>query len=106
MLNNSDVQTPREIGDASITTASIIIDASSNNAGRVPTSIEDKKKKIDAVYPSSSWIDEDPYEIMKVRQLIRNHVFKNLSLSRVKNEEHLLPILRKREKECEDITIW
>ena len=62
----------------SISTASTIKDSSSNTTGTVPTSSEDKKRKMNDVYASGRWMDEDSYEVMKVRQVIRNHVFKNL----------------------------
>ena len=78
MINTSDIQTPSEIEAASIATASTITDSRSNTTTIVPTSIEGKKRKINAIYSSGRWMDEDPYEIMKVRQVIRNHVFKNL----------------------------
>ena len=78
MNDNSDVQTPREIGGASICEASTITDASNNTEDRVPTTIDEKKKKIEAVYASSSWMDEDRYETLKVKSLIRTNVFKNL----------------------------
>ena len=37
-----------------------------------------KKRKAEAVYLSGQWQDEDEYEINKLRQVIRNHVFKHL----------------------------
>ena len=33
---------------------------------------------MDAVYTSGSWMDEDSYDNLKVSQVIRNQVFKNL----------------------------
>ena len=104
MLHNSDIQTPREIGGASITTASTITDTSSNAAGRVPTTIDDKKRRIEAVYASGSWMDEDTYEILKVRQLIRDHVFKILKFIKGEGQKALTTNFEK--KKCEDITIW
>ena len=41
-------------------------------------SIEDKKRKIDAIFLSQQWNDEDEYEITKIRQVIRNHIFKHV----------------------------
>ena len=78
MTNTSDIQNLSEIEAMSIATASTIIDSRSNTTTTVPTSIEGKKRKINAVYSSGRWMDEDPYEVMKVRQVIINHVFKNL----------------------------
>ena len=78
MTNISDVQTPREIEGVSVATSSNITDSSSNMTVGIPTTIEDKKRRIDAVYASDSWMDEDPYEILKMRQVVIYHVFKNL----------------------------
>ena len=42
------------------------------------TSIIEKKRKIEAVYSSGQWKDEDEYEVAKIRQVIRNHIFKHV----------------------------
>ena len=76
MTNTSDVQTPREMEGVSIATPSTIANSSSNTIGGIHTIIEDKKRSINAVYVSDSWMNEDPYEIMKVIQAIQYHVFK------------------------------
>ena len=78
MTNTSDVQTQREIEGVSINMPNTITDSSSDTIGGVPTTIEVKKRKIEAIYASGSWMDEDPYEITKVRQVIQNEVFNNL----------------------------
>ena len=41
-------------------------------------------------------MDEDPYEIMKVRQLIRDHVFKNLKFVKGEGRRALTKIFEKR----------
>ena len=41
-------------------------------------SLEDKKRKIDGIYLSAQWNDEDEYEVSKLRQVIRNHIFKHV----------------------------
>ncbi len=38
----------------------------------------DKKRKAELIYLSGQWKDEDEYEITKLRQVIRNHIFKHL----------------------------
>ena len=68
MTGPTDIQHPMEIWGDIITTASTITNDCSNTAGRVPMYIDDKKRKINTVYISGSWMDEDPYEIMKVKQ--------------------------------------
>ena len=41
-------------------------------------SVEEKKRKAETVYLSGQWKDEDEYEITKIRQVVRNHIFKHL----------------------------
>ena len=41
-------------------------------------SVEEQKRKIDAIYLSGQWTDEDEYEVKKIRQVIRNHIFKHV----------------------------
>ena len=38
-------------------------------------SLEEKKRKIDGIYLSAQWNDEDEYKVTKIRQVIRNHIF-------------------------------
>ena len=78
MNNDSNVQTSREIGGVSIYEASTITDASTITASKEHTILEEKKTKIKAIYASRSWMDEDQYEIDKVKRVIRSNVFKNL----------------------------
>ena len=41
-------------------------------------SLKEKKRKIDGIYLSAQWNDEDEYEVTKLRQVIRNHIFKHV----------------------------
>ena len=41
-------------------------------------SVMEQKRKIDAIYLSGQWDDEDEYEIKTIRQVIRNHIFKHV----------------------------
>ena len=41
-------------------------------------SIIEKKRRLEDVYNSGQWKDEDEYEIAKIRQVIRNHIFKQV----------------------------
>ena len=41
-------------------------------------SVNEKKRKAEATYLSGQWQDEDEYEITKLRQVVRNHIFKHL----------------------------
>ena len=67
MTNTADIQTPSEIEAVYISTASTITDSSIKTTISVPTSIEGKKRKINAVYVSGRWMDKNPYGVMKVR---------------------------------------
>ena len=42
-------------------------------------SLDEKKRKIDGMYLSAQWNDEDEYEVTKLRQVIRNHIFKHVT---------------------------
>lgn len=33
-------------------------------------------QEIDEIYYNGGWTEEDKYEVMKVQQVIRNHIFK------------------------------
>ena len=37
-----------------------------------------KKRKTNDIYLSAQWNDEDEYEVTKLRQVIRNHIFKHV----------------------------
>ena len=39
--------------------------------------IEQKKRKFDEVYSSRRWQEEDKYEVQKVKQIVRNNIFKH-----------------------------
>ena len=67
MIDGSHVQNPMEIWGDIVTTTGTITNDCSNTAGRVHMYIDDKKRKINTVYTSGSWMDEDPYGIMKVK---------------------------------------
>ena len=43
----------------------------------IALSIENKKRKIEDVYSSGQWKDEYEYEVLKSRQVIRNHIFEH-----------------------------
>ena len=67
----------RTVQDAEISVVSGITNAESTSTDN-GLSIEDRKRKIDAIFLSQQWIDEDEYEITKIRQVIRNHIFKHV----------------------------
>ena len=65
------------VQDTEVSVVSGITNAESTNTDN-GLSIEDKKRKIDAIFLSQQWNDEDEYEITKLRQVIRNHIFKHV----------------------------
>ena len=56
-------------------------------------SLEEKKRKIDSIFLSQQWTKEDEYVITKLRQVIRNHIFKHVKF--VKGEG-AIPAQKKR----------
>lgn len=65
------------VQDTNVSVVSGITSAESTNTDN-GLSIEEKKRKIDAIFLSQQWNDEDEYEISKIRQVIRNHIFKHV----------------------------
>ena len=41
-------------------------------------SVNDEKRKMNDIYLSAQWNDEVEYEVTKLRQVIRNHIFKHV----------------------------
>ena len=39
---------------------------------------EEKRQKIEQVFSSGQWQEEDEYEVAKIRQVVRNHIFKHV----------------------------
>ena len=62
------------------TEASVVkgITGSETNSTDSALSVEQKRRRIDSIFLSQQWIDEDEYEITKLRQVIRNHIFKHV----------------------------
>ena len=40
--------------------------------------LEQKKRKIEDIYCSAQWQEEDEYEVAKICQVVRNHIFKHV----------------------------
>ena len=67
-------------------------------------SLNDKKRRIETVYSNGQWKDEDEYEIAKIRQVIRNHIFKHVKF--VKGEGSRPGAKRDiRKKQCKDLVL-
>ena len=67
----------RAVHDAELSVVSGITNKESTNTDN-GLSIEQKKRKIDEIFLSQQWNDEDEYEVTKIRQVIRNHIFKHV----------------------------
>ena len=63
--------------DTEVSVVSGITNAESTSTDN-ELSLDDRKRKIDAIFLSQQWNDEDEYEIKKIRQVIRNHIFKHV----------------------------
>ena len=61
--------------EASVVSGITSVDSTNTDNG---LSLEEKKRKIDGIYLSAQWNDEDEYEVTKLRQVIRNHIFKHV----------------------------
>ena len=66
-------------------------------------SVNEKKRKAEATYLSGQWQDEDEYEITKLRQVVRNHIFKHLKF--VKGEGSI-PCAKKDRKSEKTISYY
>ena len=36
---------------------------------------EEKRNRIDSVYSNGRWMEEDDYEVIRVRKIVRSHIF-------------------------------
>ena len=48
----------------------------------------DKKRKIEDVYNSRRWLEEDKYEIQKVKHIVRNNVFQHVKFVKGEGKKH------------------
>ena len=73
----TNANSTRTVHDSEGSIVSGITNEESTNS-ETGLSLDDKKRKIDAIFLSQQWNDEDEYEITKIRQVIRNHIFKHV----------------------------
>ena len=83
-MGDSNVRTTLQNSDVSVVSG---ITGSETNSTDNALLIEQKRRKIDSIFLSQQWIDEDEYKITKLRQVIRNHIFKHVKF--VKGEGSL-----------------
>ena len=58
--------------------SSITDDTSGSRRADQNLTVEGKKRKFDELYSSRRWQEEDKYEVQKVKQIVRNNIFKHL----------------------------
>ena len=44
---------------------------------------EEKRNRIDSVYSNGRWMKEDDYEVIRVRKIVRSHIFSKVKFSKV-----------------------
>ena len=67
IMGDSNVRTTLQNSDVSVVSG---ITGSETNSTDSALSIEQKRRKIDSIFLSQQWIDEDEYKITKLRQVI------------------------------------
>ena len=83
-MGDSNIGTTLQNTEVSVVSG---ITGSETNSTDSALLVEQKRRKIDSIFLSQQWIDEDEYEITKLRQVIRNHIFKHVKF--VKGEGSL-----------------
>ena len=63
-------------GTADSIAISNIIECSNDTDGAL--TINEKKRKIEDMYLSKQWKEEDEYDVTRLRLVIRNHIFKHV----------------------------
>ena len=58
--------------------SSITDDTSVSRRADQNLTVEGEKRKFDELYSSRRWQEEDKYEVQKVKQIVRNKIFKHL----------------------------
>ena len=79
-MTGGDLTNILKDNEASVVSGIMSVD--SINTGR-GLSVNDKKRKTNDIYLSAQWNDEDEYEVTKLRQVIRNHIFKYVKFVKV-----------------------
>ena len=87
--------------EASVVSGITSVDSINTDNG---LSLEEKKRKIYGIYLSAQWNDEDEYKFTKLRQVIRNHVFKHVKF--VKGEGVVLTQKKDNKSRQLKIIVW
>ena len=80
-MTGGQVSNTSQDNEATVVSGITSVDSINTDNG---LSVEEKKRKIDAIFLSAQWNNEDEYEITKLRQVIRNHILNMLSLLKVR----------------------
>ena len=69
---------------------STITDNTGNSVERDEQLItEQKKRKFEQIYLSRRWQEEDKYEVQKVKQIVKNNIFKHVKFVKGKGYKNL-----------------
>ena len=74
-MTGGDITNILQDNEASVVSGITSVDSINTDRG---LSVNDKKRKTNEIYLSAQWNDEDEYEVTKLRQVIRNHIFKHV----------------------------
>ena len=74
-MTGGDITNIHQDTEASVVSGITSVDSINTDRG---LSVNDKKRKTNEIYLSAQWNDEDEYEVTKLRQVIRNHIFKHV----------------------------
>ena len=93
-MTGGDITNINQDTEASVVSGITSVDSINTDRG---LSVNDKKRKTNEMYLSAQWNDEDEYEVTKLRQVMRNHIFKHVKF--VKGEG-AIPSHKKENIEC------
>ena len=77
-IENGQIDNIRTTTNIPCDHSSITDDTSASRRADQILTVEGKKRKFDEVYSSRRWQEEDKYEVQKVKQIVRNNIFKHL----------------------------
>lgn len=61
---------------------------------------EEKKRKLDEVYSSRRWQEEDKYEVQKVKQIVRNNIFKHVKFVKGEGVQNVNSNVERQNRKC------
>ena len=61
---------------------------------------EEKKRKLAEVYSSRRWQEEDKYEVQKVKQIVRNNIFKHVKFVKGEGVQNVNSNVERQNRKC------